>query len=159
MATCKINTALILNELNAPGTFNFPMVIKGRAVTNTLLYFKKSCDHFSSLFPDNVDADFKRVQILLYFTNCFKFSLVAYPVAYHRDTFAVDSLTQDEIFDMNNNVINHIPTTASQDRVPRPRASIENKCLFVIKNWKRIGRGGYSTSDGKACFVFALLDW
>jgi hypothetical protein len=159
MATCKINTALILNELNAPGTFDFPMVIKGRAVTNTLFYFKKSCDHFSSLFPDNEDADFKREQILFYFTNCFKFSLVAYPVAYHRDTFAVDSLTQDEIFDMNNNVNKNTPTTTS-DRVPCPRASIENKCLFVIKNWDWVGRGGYHHPHlGKACFVFAILDW
>jgi len=60
MATCKINTTLILNELNAPGTINFPVGVQGRAVKNTLLYFRKSYDHFSSLFPDNVDANFKQ---------------------------------------------------------------------------------------------------
>jgi hypothetical protein len=161
MAACKIKTALLLEQLNTPLTFDFEMKVQPQAVKNTIFYFEKSCEYFETHDATNGDSKYAYSRIMFYFTNCFKFSLVAYPVAYHRDTFAKDTISPEQIFITNNNIKSYSDPAQHEVMANIPRASIENKCLFVIKSWvnRGVGRGGYSTSNGKACFVFALLDW
>jgi hypothetical protein len=102
---CKIETALVLQVLNMEYGFR----IQPCAVANLLHQLQKA----RCLFPNDELAILKHVSTLN------KYTLVAYPVAYHTDTFA------------------------------KGRGSLENKVCFVNPSMTHmgIGRGGSGNEE------------
>ena len=96
----KIDTDLLLDELRR----NYGLLIQPKAVELTLSSFQAA----KALSKNDVD------KMLELFSNANKYSVVAYPVSYHVDTFF--------------------------DKKP----SLENKmCFYHARISNRCGRGGY----------------